>query len=246
MPKRSLLFDTHCHIDLFPDPKGLIDEIERAGVYTIAVTNTPSVFSHMASFAEGSKYVRAALGLHPELAFQRKGELSLMWDLMGETRYIGEVGLDYTTTNPHDREAQRRIFEQVIARCDESGDKIITIHSRRAAEDVVEIIGTSFRGIAILHWYSGSIRILKKAVSNGCYFSINPAMIRSKRFEQLLAAIPQDRILTETDGPFVKLGKNPAKPWDTEEVINKLAVLWQLPTEAVLSMIFNNFKSVLG
>ena len=69
------LFDTHCHVDLYPDPVGLVREAERRGIYTIAVTNTPSVFPATAAIVKGCRYVRPALGLHPQLAAERRGEL---------------------------------------------------------------------------------------------------------------------------------------------------------------------------
>ena len=243
MPAR--LIDTHCHLDLYPDPRALASRCEAAGVYTIAVTNTPSVFEHTASLSHGMRYVRPALGLHPELAVQRRGELPQMWELLGRTRYIGEIGLDYRPGNEEERALQRSVFEQILERCDSAGGKILTVHSRGSAEDVVAAVGPSFNGVVVLHWYSGSPGTLDRAVSQGFYFSINPAMCRGKRFRSLLSRIPRDRILTETDGPFVSVGQRPAEPDDVSAVTGIIAAEWGEDELAVRAEIFDNLRRIL-
>ena len=61
------LVDAHCHIDLYQSPQAIVEQAEAQHIYTIAVTNAPSVFSHNAGLTAGSKYVRPTLGLRPEL-----------------------------------------------------------------------------------------------------------------------------------------------------------------------------------
>jgi TatD DNase family protein len=239
------LFDTHCHVDLYPDYTNLIDEVERTKVYTVAVTNTPSVFRQSSSLTAGKKYLRTALGLHPQLVGQRHRELNLMFDLLGETKYVGEIGLDFVTSDEHDRALQRKIFASILDRCAMFGDKVLTIHSRRAAEYVVNIIGASFSGIVILHWFSGSLNVLEKAVSNGYYFSVNPAMVISSKGQQIISAIPRDRLLTESDGPFVTVEGKAARPRDVRKVVSALAELFDMSQEAVAEMLFGNFKNAL-
>lgn len=99
------MVDAHCHLDLYPDYAAILAEIERDGVYTIAVTNAPSVFRRCVEIARRPRFVRVALGLHPELAAARERELDLLPDLLATTRYVGEVGLDYVTQDP--RRARR-------------------------------------------------------------------------------------------------------------------------------------------
>ena len=88
------MFDTHLHLDLFSDPKAILDNIETQKIYTIAVTNLPKVFFNTKKLCEGFEYVRPSLGYHPELAFKFSKQLDLFFQLLDETRYIGEVGLD--------------------------------------------------------------------------------------------------------------------------------------------------------
>jgi TatD DNase family protein len=120
-----------------------------------------------------------------------------------ETRFIGEIGLDYVTNEPENRERQQQVFHEILKNCKKSGDKVLSIHSRRSASDVISILGNRFSGTAILHWFSGTVRELDQAIRFGFFFSINPAMAESKSGQILIRRIPQESVLTETDAPFV-------------------------------------------
>ena len=145
------LYDTHLHLDLFKCKDNIIQEIEEHRIYTIAVTNLPVLFKKLKDNLS-SKYIRPALGFHPELLLQYKQHIPQMWDSLSETRYIGEVGLDFKTGGEF-KELQFSFFEELIERCDKLGQKILTIHSRQSANEVVSIIGASFNGKVIMHWY---------------------------------------------------------------------------------------------
>lgn len=242
---RAPLVDTHAHLDLYPEPIDVIRETVRARVLTIAVSNAPSVFRALGALTDGASSVRPALGLHPELAFQRHLEIELFESLLGETSYIGEVGLDYVTPSASERAVQRRVFERIVGACDRAGEKVLTIHSRRAVADVVDTIGPNFRGKWILHWYSGSAAALRRAVSWGAYVSVNTAMIRSDRARSLLAEIPMERLLTESDGPFVSVetpeGARFARPSDVEVAVAGLAELRGIEADEMREGIYQNF-----
>ncbi len=193
------LYDTHFHLDLQKDRVAAIREIEEHQIYTIAVTNLPDLYRK--EYCEiASKYIRLALGFHPELLHQYKGQIPLMWEFLPEVRYIGEVGLDFVDTTY--KSEQIAFFSELIERCRFDRDKIITIHSRRAVRQVLRIIGNNYRFKPILHWFTGSNDELLEAVDAGFYFSINGAMMTSKRFIALLPLIPKERLLLETDSPF--------------------------------------------
>jgi TatD DNase family protein len=244
-PNTLGLHDTHCHLDLYPDPPALIRRVEKARVYTVAVTNTPSVFPYLEKLVSGCRYLRPALGLHPELAMQRSGELPLFHEMLPRTRYVGEVGLDYVTAVEADRVVQRRVFAQVVAWCDALRDRIITVHSRRAADDVVDTFGERFHGRYILHWYSGSIRTLRRALANGAYVSVNTAMTSAQRSLALLHHVPPERVLLESDGPFVKVGRASADPLTGQNVLHGLATLWSVSDEEAHAVSRSNFESLL-
>ena len=193
------LYDTHFHLDLQKDRTTAIREIEEHQIYTIAVTNLPDLY-RKESGEIASKYIRFALGFHPELVHQYKNQIPLMWEFLPEARYIGEVGLDFVDTTY--KNEQIEFFSELIERCRYDRSKIITIHSRRAVRQVLEIVGNNYRFKPILHWFTGSSEELQKAIEAGFYFSINGAMMTSKRFLSLLPLIPKERLLLETDSPF--------------------------------------------
>ncbi|MCL4704996.1 TatD family hydrolase [bacterium] len=238
--------DTHCHVDLYRDYDSVIEVAEREKVFTIAVTNTPSVFGKMQQLTESKQYVHAAVGMHPELVRERWNELNLLEELVSQTRFIGEVGLDYTDSDPMVRERQRKVFDAILDISSKVGGKIITVHSRRAAEDVVSAIGSNYNGRIILHWYSGSHRTLERAIGYGYYFSVNPAMLVSKAGRQIIKRIPLDRVLTESDGPFVKIGTSIATPSSMESTIENLASLIDKDKHEVQTKIFSNFMDCLS
>ena len=239
--------DTHFHLDLWPDPKKLIDDIEKNRIYTIAVTNTPSVFSYTFELTKSSKYVRPGLGLHPELVFERYGELAQFHELINKTRYIGEIGLDFSVKDKTNHKLQRDVFEAIIEGCSLAKEsKVLTIHSRKAEKEVLDTIGPSFPGKVILHWYSGSLKELRRAVDYGFYFSINSAMVRSKAGQRILAEIPLERILTESDGPFIKDRNGvPISPINIINTVKKLSVLLGKDESILRKLIYTNFKSIL-
>jgi TatD DNase family protein len=121
--------DFHCHLDLYPDYEAAIARAEAARIYTLTVTTTPKAWTRNHELTRGTHYVRAALGLHPQLVAERAGELPLWERHLPETRYVGEVGLDASPRFYKSLEAQRHVFRTVLERCAEAGGKILSVHS---------------------------------------------------------------------------------------------------------------------
>ena len=239
------LFDTHFHLDLTSNPSELADIIEGRKIYTIAVTNAPSVFPYSYELGKNKKYVRAALGLHPELVYERASEISSFKKYLPLTRYVGEVGLDYSRRNLKSQNKQKEVFQKILTACAESGDKILTIHSRKAEDDVIEMIGNKFPGKIILHWYSGSIQTLKKALDYGFYFSVNYPMTQSKSGQRILSNIPVNRLLIETDGPFTKMNENIFDPLMVSNILDRLSNHLQMLPKELENTLFKNFGQII-
>lgn len=238
-------YDTHMHIDLYKNTKQVMDYIEENKSYTIAVTNLPVLYEKYSRQYQNLKYIRFALGLHPELVFQYKEQVPLLLKYIKYTKYIGEVGLDYVTTNSDNREIQRIAFRKLVEQCDTCGDKILSVHSRRAVKDVLSIIGGSFNGKIILHWFSGTLGELRTAVDKGYYFSINPDMIDSKKGKELIGNMPLDKILLESDAPFTKYTKNMYNLDFIVKIEEGLAKIKGIDTEYVNQVLKKNFESLL-
>lgn len=196
------LYDTHFHLDLQKNKSEAIREIEEKQIYTIAVTNLPDLY-RKESIEIASKYIRFALGFHPELLHLYKEQIPLMWEFLSEARYVGEVGLDFVDTTH--KEEQIAFFSELVERCRYDSSKIITIHSRCAVKRVLEIVGDNFRFKPILHWFTGTKEELHYAIERGFFFSVNGVMMTSKKFKSFLTSIPKERLLLETDSPFTHL-----------------------------------------
>lgn len=243
-----MLFDTHFHLDLTDNCAALVTELEQKKIYTIAVTNLPEVFSGTERLCQGLKYIRPALGYHPELAARYNKQLQLFEELSYSTRYIGEIGMDNLRKSSQDYIEQRTIFQKVISICADHGDKVMTIHSRRAEKDVISMIGNNFPGKAILHWYSGSIRDLELALSYGLYFSVNYQMTQSVNGQKIISALPSNRILLETDGPFTLLNDKPFTPLNTQVIADEIVRIKNIGAARRIQTdeFYENFRQLLS
>jgi TatD DNase family protein len=239
-----MMIDTHVHIDHFPDPYQIALEAEKAGIKTIAVTVLPSHFEFAYPHIRPMRNVRLALGLHPLYAKKHKEEYPLFEKHIQDTSYIGEVGLDFSRDGIKTKAIQIESFRFVLS-CIRNPSKFISVHSRKAEEEVLQLLDECRVSPVVFHWYSGEIELTNDIVSNGHYFSINPAMVKSSKGLDLLLRIPRDRVLTETDGPFLKVGNVPAQPKNVRDVLIGLTKIWDEPLDTVEKQIENNFFSLL-
>jgi TatD DNase family protein len=247
MPARFV--DFHCHLDLFPDPVAAIAEAEAAGIYTLTVTTTPRAWPRNLTLTKGTRHVRAALGLHPQLVAEHSHEISLWEHHLKETRYVGEVGLDSGPRYFRSIDLQKQIFEHVLKKCAKAGDKILTVHSVRAARTVLDLVEAQLppsRGKVVLHWFTGSKSDARRAIELGCYFSVNAPMLSTERGRELVAALPIDRLLTETDGPFTQVNGNPSRPADVATVTEKLATLRMMSPNSSANFVIANLRTLVG
>ena len=231
MPTTDQLVDYHCHIDLYPDHEQAMLECDADGVATLAVTTTPRAYARNVELASHTKNVRVALGLHPQLVADRAHEITLWDELLPKSRFVGEVGLDASPRFYRSFDRQKDVFLHILKACSRSGNKILSIHSVRTAKIVLDMIESELparNGKAVLHWFTGSVKELKRGVDLGCYFSVNTAMLVNEKKADLVRAIPLDRILTETDGPFTRTENRPSKPADVAMVVGQLANLHEI------------------
>lgn len=247
--ERAALVDFHCHLDLYPDHQAAIARCDRDAVYTLAVTTTPKAWARNHELASKTKFVRAALGLHPQLVESRADELALWKELVGETRYVGEVGLDSGPRYYRSLDAQKQVFGEILERCADLRDRILTIHSVRSVTAVLDMIEAKLpisRGKAVMHWFTGSAAEMRRAIELGLYFSVNHMMLEGEKRRALVAAIPLDRLLTETDGPFTHVSGRPSQPTDVSLAVVELARLHGIEAPAMARRITANLRSLIG
>ena len=238
--------DSHMHLDLYANRNTIIDYIEAEKSYTIAVTNLPDLYERVYScIGENTKYIRCALGFHPELAFQYRHQIIKFSSYLASTRYIGEIGLDFTIRDNNNRIAQEDIFSHIIYECNKAKEKILTIHSRRAEKEVINILNNLSTCSVIMHWYSGSLALLNEGLDRGYYYSVNHQMLQSVHGRKIVDSIPNDRILFESDAPFTNgLSKKYTNNF-MKDLYNYLCNSRRLSESDLSIQLYNNFKTLL-
>ncbi len=216
------LFDMHCHLDFLPDPRGLALQAAATGIGALSVTVDPKDFTRIHGTLSDVPGFRVGLGAHPWWIADGRVDnegLSLFESLVPETRYIGEVGLDFAPRRAASFETQVAALERIASACALSGDKLLSLHAVRSADAVLDILGRT--GClktcrCIFHWFSCSSDELTRALRAGCYFSINPRMFATKRGRAYARSIPSDRLLLETDEPPELNAHLACEDWHTE------------------------------
>jgi TatD DNase family protein len=239
----SRYVDTHCHLDLLEDPAAALDA--AAGTVVVAVTELPSRYRLLRSRFRGDGRVRVALGLHPlRAATAGPMEEGLLIRQLPNCNYVGEVGLDFSPHGRDTRRAQLRVFERLLAE-PALRSKVVTVHSRGAERDVVDRLRDA--GIrAVLHWYTGPPTLVDDALAAGMYFSFNPPMVATAKGRALLAALPADRVLTETDAPFAKVRGRPLAPADVRLAVAALARAWGGSEEDAREIVHGNLARLFS
>jgi TatD DNase family protein len=241
------MIDFHCHLDLYKNPHHVVAECARRGLYVLSVTTVPSAFEGTAALAPEDGRIRTALGLHPELAVDRRRELPLFEKLIGRTRYVGEVGLDGSPNHRETIDQQRDVLESILSVCAHAGGRIVTLHSRGAASALLDVLERhSGAGTFVLHWFSGTPKEIARANELGCWFSVGPAMLASSRGRSCASLMSKERMLSETDGPFGLIAGEPLMPWDAERAFPLLADIWREGATDAERRVLANFRSLLS
>ena len=250
----SMLVDSHCHLD-FPDFAADLDAIvERAGAAGVGRMVTISTrvrqFDRLLAIAERFSNVYCSIGTHPHNSHEEP-DVSVA-DLIARSRHpkvvaIGEAGLDYHYDfSP--RDAQEQGFRRHIAAARETGLPLV-IHSREADDDMARIL-TEETGQgafpAILHCFTAGPDLAHTAIALGLHISFTGILTfkRSDELRAIAASLPADRIMVETDSPYLAPGKFRGKrnePAYVVEVANVLAATRGVTPEEIARQTTENF-----
>jgi len=243
-------YDVHAHLDFFKKEElvDLIKNAEKENVSSI-ITNSVDLISCIKNLEIAKNYdiVRLAIGIYPSDKITRH-DLFNFKDFFEKHKNsitaIGEIGMDFQEGK--DKKVQESVlkFQLNIAR--ENGLPVI-VHSRKAEKEVLEILKEYSSLKIILHCFSGNFNLVKKAVELGCYFSIPTNIVRSEHFQKMILEIPKEKVLTETDSPFLspyKETKNQSA--FIKESIKKISEIWKTSEELVEKQIEKNFKDVFA
>lgn len=231
--------DTHCHIDAYDNPVAVLDGAHAAGVHVIAVTEDPGKYRLLRTRLGRREGVDIALGFHPLRAGGASPhDLARFLRLLPQARWIGEIGLDFSRAGVATRKQQLRVFEAILAD-PQLPTRPVTVHSRGAERETIARLAQAHVP-AILHWYTGPLSAVDDALAAGLWFSINPAMVLSKKAVPLLQRLPPQRVLLETDGPFARARSRSAVPSDVLGTLDHLAQLWGMSTSEARKAIVQN------
>lgn len=237
------MIDLHSHIDLYPDPQAVARECCIKGIYVLSVTTTPSAWKGTSVLALPGSRIQTALGLHPQIAHERRIELDLFDTYLPDAPYVGEIGLDGAPDFRKYWDDQLAVFDHILLACARAGGRTMSIHSRLATSAVLDRLAAFPQaGLPILHWFSGSKRDLERAISLDCWFSVGPAMLVTKKARDLVVHMPRERILTETDGPFAQVDGRSAMPWDAQRAAVQLADIWKVSMGDVEQVLHTNLQ----
>jgi TatD DNase family protein len=249
-----MLIDSHCHLD-FPDfaaeLDAVVDRARGAGIARI-VTISTRVKRHgeVLAIAERFPDVFCSVGTHPHYAHE---ELDVTTpDLVAIARHpkvvaIGEAGLDYYYDSSP-REAQERGLRAHIAAARETGLPLV-IHSRDADDDMARILEEETgQGVfpAVLHCFTGGVDLARRAIALGLYISFTGILTfkNSAALRTIAADLPTDRILIETDAPYLAPGRHRGKrnePAFVIETANVLAQTRGVSFDAIAQQTTDNF-----
>ena len=252
-----MYFDTHAHYDdekFDPDRDAVLAALPEAGV-TLVLNPGCDVASSKTAVALAKRYahVYAAVGLHPEnCAGAGEAEFNAVAALLTEPKVVavGEIGLDYYWPENPPRDFQKQVFRRQLAMAAER-DLPVIVHDREAHGDCMEIVG-EFPGVrGVFHCFSGSPEMAEALLKRGWYLGFDGPVTykNAKRAPEVIALCPPDRMLLETDSPYLSPAPRRGERNDSRNlpwIAAKLAEIKGLTTEEIARICAENGRRLFN
>lgn len=248
------IFDAHAHYDdkWFDDGRGeLLDNMKSKGVCGI-VNNSVDLETAQKSieFAEKYDFMYAAVGFHPEnIENIPEDYLDSLAELSKHEKVvaIGETGLDYYWDTP--RDIQKRVFEEQIKLSLDLKMPII-VHDREAHGDTFDFL-RKYKPNALVHCFSGSVELMREAVKLGMHISLGGVVTfkNARHSVDVAKEIPIDRLLLETDAPYMAPVPFRGKRCDSSMILyaaEKIASIRNMGVQEILDITCENAKRFYG
>ncbi len=241
-----MLIDTHCHLvypGLVEQEPDVLDRARKAGVEAmISIATRSAEWDRVISGAERAPDVFATVGIHPHEADSHTDvDTARLVQAARHPRVvgIGESGLDYFYDRS-DRARQRASFRAHMAAARETGLPLI-VHSRDAEDDTIDLLADEMGKGAfplVIHCFTGSQRLADACLAMGAYISLSGIVTfrNASSLQDVARSIPVDRLLVETDAPFlapVPVRGRVGEPAFVEHTARFLAGLRGVPFEAL-------------
>jgi TatD DNase family protein len=250
-----MLIDTHCHLgsEKFAGEEAqVLERAWAAGVrHIVLIGESPESAAKALALVDRFPHLSATAGLHPHEAQRWDPEMERWLELMlRDPRVVGvgEMGLDYHYDfSPRDR--QHEAFDRQLAHATAAGKPAI-IHAREADDDVAAILGNHPRATVILHSFSSGPGLFRRSLDAGHYVSFS-GMITFKNWNDagLVRAVPADRLLLETDAPYLAPVPHRGKrnePAYVAATARRMAELRLVPVEQLIAETGANARRVFG
>ena len=231
------LIDTHFHLDYYKDHQKIYAGINEKKQYTLCMTNSPGVYMSCKRMYPETKYLKFALGFHPQETSLNDTDFYNFIQLINETN-----GLDFSRKSYISRNKQCIYFEEIAKVCAEK-NKLMSVHLRRAEKEAISILKEYRPRKCIIHWFNGNRKQLQQLLDIGCYFSINSNMVINEKNKEKLYLIPKTRVLIESDGPFTKID---GKKYTFNNLIKIYELVARYYNEPdIIKIAYDNFRDVL-
>ena len=251
------LFDTHAHYNdnaFNADRETLLDALPDAGVGAVVIPGVDVESSRSAlALAESRPWLFAAAGLHPEdCAGCTDADLDAIRDLCRREKVVavGEIGLDYYWAENPPREFQQTVFRRQLEMALELALPVI-VHDREAHGDCLEIV-KEFPGVrGVFHCFSGSPEMAEELLKRGLYLGFDGPVTykNARRAPEVVAVTPLDRILVETDAPYMSPVPNRGRRNDSRNlpyIVEKLAEWKGITPEEMTESTWQNGLRLFG
>jgi len=253
-----MLFDTHAHYDdarFDSDRDLLLSSMPENHVGLILNPGCDIASSKQAiSYAEKFPFVYAAVGIHPENieGVDLEQDMPILEALAVSSprvRAIGEIGLDYFYDDASPREVQRRVFEEQLALAKDLALPVV-IHNRDAHQDTLELL-KKYRPKGIMHCFSGSAELAQEVVRLGMYVGFTGVITfkNARKAVEAAAAVPLERLLVETDCPYMAPEPYRGKRCDStmlHRMVEKLGELKGISPQEMADITWENACRVYG
>ncbi len=250
--RKDLIFDTHAHYDdeqFDSDREELLAGFPEKGIGRVVnVGSTLASCGKCLELAEGYEHVCAAVGVHPsetEPLNEENFETLRQQSLHPKCVAIGEIGLDYYWPEPGE-DVQKKWFARQLELAREVGKPVI-IHSREACKDTLDILRAENAGEVggVIHCYSYSKETAGEYLELGFYFGIGGVLTfkNARRLVEAVEYLPMDRIVIETDSPYLAPEPNRGKrnsSLNLPYVVERLAKLKGISEEEVRRITWEN------
>ncbi len=241
-----MLADSHCHLDLFKNPKKIVSAAFNQGVTKIlsASTSQESISQNI-ELSKKFVSVDCALGLHPVDILSMKKEdvekaISFVEKNVSNSCAIGEVGVDFKYASVEQRGFQEKVFRRFIKIAIEN-KKPLVIHTRYADTKCLDILEKEGAEKVLMHWFTNSKKTSKRAIDLNYYISCGPIIFSDEQSQKVVSEIPDENLLLETDAPVKFQGKEAEPSW-IPKVCEKVAELKETSFEEISKKTEKNYS----